>query len=50
MESRIAAGACFFATGGVPPKKWELSVRVPEGFLVHTSGQEAKTSTQETES
>src|SRR5882672_285000 len=34
----------FFATGGVPPKKWELSVRVPEGFLVRTSGQEAKTS------
>ena len=34
----------FFATGGVPPKKWELSVRVPEGFLVHTSGQEAKPS------
>jgi len=26
----------FFATGGVPPKKWELSVRVPEGFLVCT--------------
>ena len=34
----------FFATGGVPPKKWELSVRVPEGFLVRTSGQGAKTS------
>ena len=33
-----------FATGGVPPKKWELSVRVPEGFLVHTSGQQAKPS------
>jgi hypothetical protein len=34
----------LFATGGVPPKKWELSVSVPEGFLVHTSGQQAKTS------
>jgi hypothetical protein len=33
-----------FATGGVPPKKWELSARVPEGFLVHTSGQQTKTS------
>ena len=33
-----------FATGGVPPKKWELSVRAPEGFLVHTSGQETKPS------
>jgi hypothetical protein len=39
----------FFATGGVPPKKWELSVRVPEGFLVHTSGQEAKTSRRDGE-
>jgi hypothetical protein len=34
----------LFATGGVPPKKWELSVRVPEGFLVHTSGQQVRTS------
>src|SRR5260370_1839458 len=34
----------LFATGGVPPKKWELSARVPEGFLVHTSGQQTKTS------
>jgi hypothetical protein len=34
----------IFATGGVPPKKWELSVRVPDGFQVHTSGQPAKTS------
>src|SRR6202022_2939944 len=34
----------IFATGGVPPKKWELSVRVPDGFQVHTSGQHAKTS------
>ncbi|OLB86264.1 MAG: hypothetical protein AUI12_09495 [Acidobacteria bacterium 13_2_20CM_2_57_6] len=34
----------LFATGGVPPKKWELSVRVPEGFLVHTSGRQTKAS------
>jgi len=34
----------LFATGGVPPPKWELSVSVPEGFLVHTSGPQAKTS------
>lgn len=34
----------LFATGGVPPKKWDLSVQVPEGFLVHTSGQKAKSS------
>ena len=29
----------IFATGGVPPKSWELLVRVPGNFLVHTSGQ-----------
>src|SRR5713226_5636577 len=34
----------LFATGGVPPKKWEMSVSVPEGFLVHTSGQQKKDS------
>jgi hypothetical protein len=34
----------LFPTGGVPPKKWELLVRVPEGFLIHTSGTGAKTS------
>src|SRR5260370_39564516 len=34
----------LFATGGVPPKKWEMSVSVPEGFLVHTSGKQGKTS------
>lgn len=27
-----------FGFGGVPPKKWELLVRVPQGFLVHASG------------
>jgi hypothetical protein len=34
----------LFATGGVPPTKWDLIVRVPEGFLVHTSGEPAKSS------
>jgi len=37
----------LLATGGVPPAKWNLIVRVPENFLVHTSGnarQESKTS------
>ncbi len=34
----------LFATGGVPPKKWEMSVSVPEGFLVHASGKQTKTS------
>jgi hypothetical protein len=33
-----------FATGGVPPKQWRLLVRVPDGFLVHTSGRSTKTS------
>lgn len=28
----------IFATGGVPPAKWDLVVRVPGNFLVHTSG------------
>lgn len=28
-----------FGTGGVPPKSWNLVVRVPADFLVHTSGQ-----------
>jgi hypothetical protein len=34
----------IFATGGVPPDKWNLSVHVPEGFAVHTSGDKIKTS------
>lgn len=29
----------IFATGGVPPKVWNLVVRVPGNFLVHSSGQ-----------
>jgi hypothetical protein len=28
----------IFATGGVPPAKWNLVVQIPDGFLVHTSG------------
>jgi hypothetical protein len=27
-----------FGFGGVPPKKWELIVDVPQGFLVHAGG------------
>ncbi len=34
----------LFATGGVPPKKWEMNITVPEGFLLHTSGRQTKTS------
>lgn len=33
----------MFGTGGIPPKKWKLSVRVPRGFLIHASGHEGKT-------
>jgi hypothetical protein len=28
----------LFGFGGVPPKKWELLITVPDGFLVHSSG------------
>ena len=31
-----------FGTGGVPPKSWNLVVRVPADFLTHTSGQVAR--------
>ena len=34
----------IFATGGVPPDKWNLTVHVPNGFVVHTSGDRIKTS------
>ncbi|HTQ60576.1 MAG TPA: hypothetical protein VMI32_10155 [Candidatus Solibacter sp.] len=34
----------LFPTGGVPPDKWLLQVRVPATFLVHTSGRSSKTS------
>lgn len=33
-----------FATGGVPPAKWLLTLHVPEGFLVHASGRKPKVS------
>ena len=36
--------AGLFGNGGVPPKKWYLLVVVPDGFQVHTSGQQKKTS------
>lgn len=34
----------LFATGGVPPKTWNLVVRVPQEFRVRTSGREMKSS------
>jgi hypothetical protein len=34
----------IFATGGVPPKSWNLIVRVPGNFLVHSSGESRKQS------
>lgn len=33
-----------FATGGVPPKKWNLLVAVPDGFHIHTSGKQKRKS------
>jgi hypothetical protein len=33
-----------FATGGVPPDKWLLTLRLPEGFLLHASGGKPKIS------
>jgi hypothetical protein len=33
-----------FAKGGVPPAKWDMTVRVPQDFLVHTSGEKPKKS------
>jgi len=33
-----------FATGGVPPPTWLLTLNVPEGFLVHASGRKPKVS------
>lgn len=34
----------FLGEGGTPPKKWELQIRVPQGFLVHASGGKIKIS------
>jgi hypothetical protein len=39
----------IFATGGVPPKTWLLTLRVPDGFLVHTGGRQLKNSRNATE-
>lgn len=33
-----------FATGGVPPAKWQMTIRVPQEFLVHASGEKPKKS------
>lgn len=32
----------LFASGGVPPRLWDLLVAVPDGFEIHTSGQAKK--------
>lgn len=34
----------LFGSGGVPPQKWTLSVTAPQGFLIHTSGRNVKSS------
>ncbi len=39
----------FLGFGGVPPKKWELVINVPEGFLVHSSGTLKKSSREQQE-
>jgi hypothetical protein len=33
----------------VPPRKWNLTVHVPQGFLIHTSGDKIKASKRENE-
>ena len=38
-----------FGFGGVPPNKWQLVVRVPNGFLVHASGSKEKHSAKNPE-
>jgi hypothetical protein len=38
-----------FGTGGAAPKKWNISVRVPAGFLVHASGTSGKKSNSHNE-
>ena len=38
-----------FGFGGVPPNKWELVVRVPNGFLIHASGGKEKHSAKNAE-
>jgi hypothetical protein len=39
----------LFGFGGVPPNKWQLVVRVPNGFLVHASGGKEKHSPKNAE-
>jgi hypothetical protein len=34
----------IFATGGIPPEKWLLTLRAPDDFLVHMSGHQLKRS------
>jgi hypothetical protein len=34
----------LFPTGGAPPRKWDLLVTVPDGFQIHTSGTQKKSS------
>jgi len=34
----------LFASGGIPPKTWNFLVAVPEGFRIHTSGVQKKSS------
>jgi hypothetical protein len=41
---KLLAPKGAFGTGGDAPKKWNISVRVPAGFLVHASGSPAKKS------
>jgi hypothetical protein len=38
-----------FGFGGVPPKKWDLVVQVPQDFLVHASGGKEKRSSKSRE-
>lgn len=35
-----------FGFGGVPPKEWDLTIRVPQDFLVHASGKKDGRSTK----
>ncbi len=41
-SAELLPPGALFATGGVPPKKWNLFVTVPEGFQIHTSGVQTK--------
>jgi hypothetical protein len=41
----LLASKHFFGSGGVPPKKWTISIRVPAGYLAHGSGAAGKRTT-----